>query len=409
MREIRNKIRCPLELLAVFVAMYVSAGFYFENFVQTRYAVVAMLLIDALLVVVNGFHASKRLWIGTAVLGGLSLLSSLLAGDPVKKYAFAAVSLVVAFIFVSALDFTAFKKRFVDVMVFISVLSILLELVYFIRPEWLEWAPLRIRKGGTEVYDLFFTTLSLHRPIRLQGIFWEPGAFQTFGGLALIFLIGEDYNRYVFGKMLILLVAMGMTLSTTAYLVLILLMGALAAQDTIWLKNKWKNLFLYGIMGIVLLLVVYPFMPKFLNGQRFGLGKLIELFQKGGSATSSARVRMDSVYWPMKLFLENPIFGAGVSGLQSMRDAMGLSMMTCTITNYFAMYGVVVGLLVLACPWGLVRSSGKNRLQKLLLYGAFLCSIVSESYTNFIVMNLFILYGMSEMSEKRVDEGLLHQ
>lgn len=408
MKEIRNKIRCPLELLAVFVAMYVSAGFYFENFVQTRYAVVAMLVVDALLVVVNGFHAGKRLWIGTGVLGGLCLLSSLLAGDPVKKYAFAAVSLVVAFIFVSALNFKAFKKRFVDVMVFISVLSILLELVYFIQPAWLDWVPVRVNKSGRQFYDCFFTTLSLHRPIRLQGIFWEPGAFQTFGGLALIFLIGEENNRYVFGKMLILLVAMGMTLSTTAYLVLILLMGALAAQDTIWLKNKWKNLLLCGIIGIVLLILVYPLMPKYLNGQRFGLGKLIELFEGRSSAGhhTSGSVRVDSVYWPMKLFFANPIFGAGYTGLESLHDLAGHSMMTCTITNYLAMYGVVVGCLVLACPWGLVRDSGKNRLQRLLLYGAFLCPIMSEDYANYTVMNILILYGMSE---KRVDEGLLHQ
>lgn len=406
MKEIRNKVRCPLELLAVFVAMYVSAGFYFENFVQARYAVVAMLIIDALLVVVNGFRAGKRLWIGTGVLGGLCLLSSLLAGDSLEKYAFACVSLGVAFVFVSALDFESFKERYVDVMVFISILSILLELVYFVQPEWLEWVPIRVNKSGKQFFDCFFTTLSLHRPIRLQGIFWEPGAFQTFGGLAVIFLIGKDYNRYVFGKMLVLLVAMGLTLSTTAYLVLILLMGALVAQDTMWLKNKWKNLLLYGISGIVLLLLVYPFMPKFLNGQRFGLGKLVELFQKGGSATSSVRVRVDSLYWPMKLFVAHPILGAGVSGLQSLYDVVGHTMMTCTVTNYFAMYGVVVGLLVLACPWGLVWDSGRNRLQKLLLYGAFLCSVMSEDYTNYIVMNIFILYGMKE---KRANEGLLHQ
>ena len=122
----------------------------------------------------------------------------------------------------------------------------------------------------------------------------------------------------------------------------------------------------------------------------------------GNSTNVSSQVRADAIVYPLKLFGENPVLGAGYSGLLGLRDVMGHSMTTCTPINYFATYGIIYGVITVWLFYNLARLFSQQKRTCLWVFIMLLVMLATEDFNGNVCLNIFMLYGVSnKLSSKR--------
>ena len=126
-------------------------------------------------------------------------------------------------------------------------------------------------------------------------------------------------------------------------------------------------------------------------------GKLVVFFTKkqfnATSGSSSATVRFFAITKPFEVFLDKPLLGWGYEGLNEKLQQYTRSMNTCTIINWFAVYGVTFGTAMLAGILRLSKKIGKNMLAILLVFVIFFVVTMSENYVNNAFFFLLVMYG----------------
>ena len=229
-----------------------------------------MLFIDQKDIVIN-----IKLLIPFGGLCFLSLFSSLYAGDTLKEMIYPIITLFIALVFVSNVDSATFRKAYIDVMVFLALYSIVVYLIYLAVPELIECMPVIVNSNGGKAFNLIFAVVSQHAFMRSDGIFWEPGVYQTFLNLAIPMVIFENKKYW---KLIVLYVALLFTLSTTAYLVGLLNLVFILLNYYSKKKNGYFKAFFIILLGIIAVIIAIPFMPKTINGVDFGINKITNFF-----------------------------------------------------------------------------------------------------------------------------------
>lgn len=178
---------------------------------------------------------------------------------------------------------------------------------------------------------------------RNAGPFWEPGAFQGFIVLAILFLLynldrtpqGNKRIKHRRATLLVLLVTLLTTQSSTGYILLIVL-----------LLTQWRRL--RSVFSSVNRVVYFFAITAVFVGSLFIViysNNIIEKFQ--GTSVNSAAIRFADVMGGMGMSLRGGLFGLGeTSGRNALRlvfgvnshDSAGLGVMTYTYGLLFALY-----------------------------------------------------------------------
>ena len=122
-----------------------------------------------------------------------------------------------------------------------------------------------------------------------------------------------------------------------------------------------------------------------------------------GISTSS--VRVDSLYYPFIAFINNPLLGVGQSGLDAIKSTLPHSMLTCTPTNYLAIYGIIYSAIIGSCWYKFIKLIvGKNRFIIVAGLISFIVSMISEHYVTYIAMNVLIMYGSTILIKRSISK-----
>lgn len=374
--------------ILLFLIIYLSTSFV------VRYNVISNLLTIGLWLVVcfcllveleNFSFQSIALFLFIFLSVGLQVL---VGNDKLLVFCKFMFSILTVFLFVNKYDFALFKVAYSNIIFFICIISLLGLLLYNIFPALMDVSRFTNENNYT-VSNLYIFNISDN--YRNSGLFWEPGAFQIFINIAIIFELFKEKQNVV--KLVIFVIADITTFSTTAYIALaiIFLVGIINVKQ---LKNSFKVAFALVTVGALVLFI--SFYDKLFGNVNSVFGK-ITYFLSGGKS-ESAETRFYSITQPLKIFIEHPFFGVGVERLSKFTYKYTKGMMTCTLVNWFACYGVLYGCVMLFSLVKFILLLTKNKINVVLLFILFFVITMSENMSNEAMFLMLLFYGVSSYS-----------
>lgn len=249
MKTTRYRLKHLANISVLFVLLYMFSGFHVGSFRGTSiilisgFAAVLNFCFSCLIeyrgfsqavsfryIVTNMFHRLKLGIIFIALLIFLSGISMIVHTEQPKQYLIMWSSIAIGALAAYSMPRGEFTKAYVQLLVFISIWSLVVYAANQLFPTIMEKAPTATNHMGLEVLDTFFTVIipksnprvTIHRNF---GFFWEPGVYQTFLNLALLIVLFIQDTKLRVVKSIVLLAATLTTFSTVGILASFLILG----------------------------------------------------------------------------------------------------------------------------------------------------------------------------------------
>lgn len=300
--------------------------------------------------------------------------------------------IIIGWTIVNKADLNKLVNTYVNFMVFVAIFSLVCMMLRQMIMS-MDFIP-TINSGSYGTKTLFFTNVKIGTGnlyfLRNQGPFWEPGAYQAYLNIALMFLMFSDVKRkHKNIEIIILCITVVSTISTTGFVVLgLLFIAKLFSEDHSSIRSK---VFIAIIFIVVVGIVMNNETINYL------------LFDKMNSSSNnnvSNATRLYSIMQNGKGIIQNPIFGIGPKKYQklfleatSMWGAVDTGVNTTTSLSVWALYGVLyfiifnLGLLLFS------KSIGKSNWVTVLIFIAIIVIYNTENMNYSIFFNFLPVWG----------------
>lgn len=365
-----------------------------QTFVVIRYLVYLIVLLLLAFQSNDAVYSKIANWrvSGIAIIIGLAFVATMSMNGDLRNGYFAQVIVLLLAGFVALrLEFRVFLLQFCQIMFWLGIFSIcFFSLSIFARPL-LDFLPVTQNYAGEEFINSGLAMAFMNENIiRNTSIFREPGVFAIY---LLTGLIVELFYKSCPSRVnvAVFLVAIITTASTSGFFVTsILLLGYVLRKNSLIMVLE----LLLVMLIVVIIIYVFPQLIDFVFSK----------FDKNSHEYGSALARLSSIFIPFSIFLSNPIFGAGLTNFfdQYLLISEQLyghkispdSASTNTIMNVFAIYGFVLGSLMVA---GLIKFTWAltpNRLARLSCVIAFFLMVSSQELRFSLFFSCIIMYGL---------------
>lgn len=289
-------------------------------------------------------------------------------------------------------DYERLIKRYVDIMLFISVFSLLCMVFRDLIVGNPAIPTLPVGTYGTKA--LFFTNVKIGSNnlyfLRNQGPFWEPGVYQAYLNLALFYLVFAIHEKKKAWKIALLIIAIASTMSTTGYVVFaFIVMAYLLSKETRGIGNK---IWIAVIAIAVVFLAINNDTVNYL------------LFDKLGATSInyiSNATRLYSIVQNFKGIGMNPITGIGPSSFSKLFEdstsifgVVSTGVNTTTSLSVWALYGVIYFVIfnlgILCFP----RQFVHNTTPYILVIVALIIIYNTESLNYSLFFNIVTMIGL---------------
>ena len=298
----------------------------------------------------------------------------------------------VGFLLSITVDFKSFAKAFERIMVFLCVWSLVLFCMAQFGLE--EILPIVKNVGGLELHNGIFGFIAVHGDyyVRNWGVFWEPGAFQAYVCLAMIFnlFLLRDPKPY---RLILFLVTIASTYSTTG----IICAGLIALVYFLSNYRVAKSKQLINVIGAILVLAIVFVMlnPSF----------LVKIFSKlfvDPSESVSLGARYYSIFGNVQImFSDGLFFGTGIAEYLSIYtravNELGYFIdMSNTNTLFvdFARFGWLLGLTNTVLLFKFSKALSKNSFELIGIFITLVILLFMENFSYSIVWMCIIYYGV---------------
>lgn len=333
---------------------------------------------------------------GVLVLLSISILtSSILAGRLINGYSYYTMIAILwyGYLFAEKYSSIGFAEAFCTIMRVIAMVSIACWLLSdFISS--LSFLPTITNTNGLQYKFLFFTNIPMrvNHARRNLGPFWEPGAYQIYLVVALYFTMFVRQQKNKWFDVALFCTAALTTLSGAPLIPMLLLFVAyfLEKRDV----KSFGIVMFFGVMFIAL----------------FSTGFFNEMLEKlsGDGEYSSMTYRMIALEGGIKGFLANPIFGSSPETNEAIKLQLAQAYLDSdyssnanTFANFFAYYGVFVGLFMLGASYLLFRKYAKSKIVVILIFAAYFISTSNENMMSSLLIGVIAFLGYKK--EKACD------
>jgi hypothetical protein len=396
--------------IMVFILIYMTSSYYTTVVKRIPGIVIVMSLFFAAIISVllnrknMGTNFNSRSFILLLFMFVASVLTCFIHGDGIYYYAIILFAVVTGYLITLSYSFNKFANAFIKVMYYISAFSLIIYFAVLIYPSIVDYAPIIGQRGESNVHNfLFAVALSGAEYNRNYGLFWEPGAFQTYLNLALIFeLFINDKIRMKY--IVVFVIAIATTFSTTGYIALLPILLAYILNNRIMVQ-KHKHTYKYYAAIIFVSCVILKLLPD--NYAFLAFGKLNGLFTDSEISNFSVSVRMNSIIYPFYEFIKSPAIGVGYGKFLSMAAEKLYLMPTCTQINWLAIFGVLWGI---PCNYYYLRNNLRfhcGLISKIFLAIALSLILISEDYIIIAFIYVLIFYGAGNIKSYR--KGKLYE
>jgi len=262
--------------------------------------------------------------------------------------------LVCGFVITNCIGRNEFKTIFTNIILFVSGTSIICKTIQILNPRFV-LSVCKVNDSPKYFYTFFHTFgRNLGLEMRNYGPFWEPGAFQIFLVMALIFMLsGDREDKKSIGLLIFTLVTTGSTLGYISLLIL----SPWIIEKYFGKKISAKNLLVIFIFicGIAYVLMSRNLTNKFTPGNaslrdrtydiEYGL-QLIKMHPfKGFGSTTIATSNIHNIYYCNSNGILSTLFTFGIP--------FGIFYLIKSFANYLKLLGLkrtkemIIAVLVL--------------------------------------------------------------
>lgn len=329
-----------------------------------------------------------------------SILTIIVNTEGLYQYLIFWASLLSAYLIYISIDIRDFVAMYTRIIYFICIFSLITFAILLISPNILNYFPTITNHAGLTVHNLLFSVIHYSNYFNANyGLFWEPGAYQTFINFALFFQIFvlKDLNVK---KILVYLITLFTTFSTTGYLaaLMIIVVFILTRRSTVKEEIvKRKKIIATVILLLLIGIFLFNSLPGSIKFKVFGKLEVIlnpELARLN-PAYGSTTARTDAIKISLINWLNNPFFGVGFTNLYDFTLGGRRAFLTATPLNWFALFGFPLGIILNYCIWGWTKVINRGVLIKILIF-LFLTFIALSEYYNMNAFYLiFIMYGFT--------------
>ena len=125
-----------------------------------------------------------------------------------------------------------------------------------------------------------------------------------------------------------------------------------------------------------------------------------DMYEYGSGNDVSAEVRLNSFTYVLDEFIRSPIVGMGPSGKDNLKE-LGITMMTFTPLNYFAFYGLLMGIIHVYGLIKVMRLRHKRIIEAVIVLFVLVLSTVSEQFAFNPILMCFSFYGYNEYNSRQ--------
>lgn len=373
-----------------------------SSFVDFKYMFVMAAAV--LLTVVNIFmkrELDKKTVIFFVFLVMLIFLSMAVNNDVRLGYFYKICLLLYGLAIVQIIPFKDFAAVFNKIMSFLAIASLIGYVVMLFAPGLSRMLPVIENTNQFGFYNAFVTVIpdfytSFSDVPRNFGVFREPGVYQMFLIIAIIFqtcvLKENNAKRYV-----IYVISILTTLSTTGFVALgIVFLIILFSKEQISSTNRRMLIFFFLAAFIILFATTDIFSTDIDN---YNSGSIFyKIFNPQKSESGAARFA--SVTENIRIALEKPLFGVGITDLgekftkyATYRYNILVEDNTNTFLVQFAAHGFIYGFMWIWGYWQFAKAI--NRKNRFLVFIAIVIIYIGENLTFSGFASLFLLYGIA--------------
>lgn len=321
-------------------------------FIRSKNLIIyAIFCVYAFLMLLGKKYREKEPWILVFILFTLTVFVRLVSGEIGLEYFFLnSAQILIVFLGIQV-DKRNFCRRFVNLVVFLSIVSLIFWGINFISDGILKnvFSTVTVFENKNGIVDnyygvLFYTFSEQFGLERNAGAFSEPGRYQGIldGALWILLFMGnainyKKRNTYLFIGIIILTILS--TQSTAGYLSLLAIIIAYLVNG----KNEDKTLSKFMI-SIIVLIILYFVWDMVMNGPISVFDSVIvDKIQNTdiNEATSSGGARLRMIQACLDAIIEKP-WGSGTVSVSGNIVAAGMF-------KFWAAYGVIPGIIF--CFW----------------------------------------------------------
>lgn len=379
------------------------------TFITFKYAfIIVCALLLGIRILLENQSINRNLFFMISGLVFLIVISMVVNSDIRMGYFYKLCLLLYAFGITQLISFELFAEIFNKIIFIIAAISLIGFAVVIIAPSLLSVLPKIQNSVDAEFYNayLFMSPMYFYSNfVRNQSIFREPGVYQMYLIMALLFQIYVTKSKSLI-RYAVYIAAVITTMSTTGYIALAITLLALifASQS---LSNNKKIFVIFLLLFAFFMLFRFTSIFSIASEDQYNsvFGKL------GSQGRSTTTARFASVTENLRMFIEKPLFGVGLTYLSDnfplyAFNNYGFSTIhnTNTFLIQFASHGLLYGLMWIYAYWQFAKKlSQKYRLIVFLIIAVL---YVGENLTYSGFSSLFLIYGIDKIGfDKSYEKG----
>ena len=332
--------------------------------------------------------------ISCAVLCILVLLCGIINGDLRTGYYYKCIILILSCEIGKILSLKDFAQKFEKIMFILAFISVICTLIAEVNLSVFSVFPVFYNSANTAFYNMGIYMIPASRILlRNYGIFREPGVYQMFLILALLFHVYYAKKIKV-SHLVMFILAIVLTFSTTGYIALVFfLILFLIKRNEFFSENKKK----YAMVFLLILGILFMVTQTDLLS---GNGIVFNKFSNIKRTTMIAR--FSSIFANIEIWKENPIFGVGLIRVNERFPMLSyqlygkaVSHNTNTLLCELATYGIIyTGILI----YGYIKLShalSVKVIERILILLIIFILACGEKLTFSPIIYILLFYGIS--------------
>jgi hypothetical protein len=293
------------------------------------------------------------------------------------------LTLIIALLFTSSIPFKESAIRYTKLLYFISCFSLITFVLNIFLPSFFSFFP--EIDATVRAVNVFFSIipLGMETYIRNFGAWGEPGMYGVY--LFVAFLLELFYFKANSPKFLLLFTISVITTFSTATYISCIILYFVFLWNSQSIKRKYKIAILCVSVLLLFAIVAYSLTG---GGNSYVFAKLLETDSDSG--TTFERIR--AVQTAISLIVSYFPFGCGW-GVYSDYLLNEETILTATPLNWFAIYGVLYGIIMNIGIFLCAKRISNTLMQALGIMLAIFACIISQEVSSVLISIIPIFYA----------------
>lgn len=341
----------------------------------------------------SGFRRLSRIGFVCIVLCTLVLLSGTINGDLRTGYFYKCIIFILSCEIVTVIGLEEFARKFEKIMFVLALASVICTLIAEVNLSVFSAFPAFFNSANSKFYNLGICMIPVSDALRNYGMFREPGVYQMFLMLALLFHIYHSEKMKI-SHLVVLILSVILTFSTTGYIALAVFLILFFVKNNVSFRESWKKYFMVFlfVLGIIYLTIYTDLLSSD--------GMIFDKFSNMKRTTTIARFA--SIFSNIEIWKTSPVFGAGLIAVDEIFPNITYQLYGKAVTHNtntlfceLATYGIVyTGILV----YGYVkfsRAMSSKVIERILVLLIICILAFGEKLTFSPIVYILLFYGFS--------------